>query len=206
MSLKSEKSSIAAIVLAAGESRRMGEAKQLLRFRGESFIRRSIDAVIDAGIENVLVVLGANAVEVADELAVCPVKTIVNENWSHGMGSSIACGMNAVLKNSPDIGAVLITVCDQPFVDAKALGRLINEFTGSNAKIAASQYAETFGVPAVLSSDVFVDLLAIPEDRGAKTTIKKHLRETKLVSLPEGAVDVDLPDDYRVLLEADFLG
>lgn len=190
---------VAAVVLAAGASTRLGTPKQLLRFNGESLVRGAVRAVLEAGCAPVVVVVGDLAARLDDELDGLEVVTAQNEQSSLGLGTSIRCGVEGVLSARGDIAAVVLLACDQPFVDAQTITTLIDAWRRSDKRIAASQYADTAGIPALFSRACFDALLALPNDSGAKPLITSHLNDTVLVSFARGEIDIDIPADIARL-------
>jgi len=106
--------SIGAIILAAGGGSRMGRTKQLLRLGGQSLVRRAARAALDAGCRPAVVVIGSDSDAVAADIADLPVQSALNPRWSAGIGTSIRCGLSAVLAIDPSIAAVIVALCDQP--------------------------------------------------------------------------------------------
>src|SRR5262245_14332755 len=115
-------SQISAILLAAGESRRMGKFKQLLPFRGKSFVQSCIDNLLASCVNEVIVVTGHHADDVERELAHRPVKIVFNTDYKLGMGASVQCGVCAAQK---DAGAFLLALADQPQISTQTINRLI---------------------------------------------------------------------------------
>src|SRR5438270_454039 len=112
---------IGAVILAAGSSSRLGQPKQLLRFGGETLVRRAAQTALDAGCLNTVVVLGAHADLVKDELRDLAVFAVENRRWSDGIGSSICCGVRALLDRWPESESVVLMVCDQPLISAEKI-------------------------------------------------------------------------------------
>lgn len=195
-------SDIALILLAAGASRRMGnEPKQLLEFGGETLIRRAARAALASACRPVCVVLGANYERLRPEIADLPVVVAANENWAGGMSSSLKTGLEKILEIAPGASAVCVTVADQPLVDFHVINRLINVFRNGTHPVAACRYAETVGVPAIFDRHLFGELMNLTGDAGAKKIISKYLSETRLINVPEAALDIDSPADYRHLTQ-----
>jgi molybdenum cofactor cytidylyltransferase len=183
----------AAVVLAAGASRRLGQPKQLVPIEGESLVRRTARLALEAGCAPVVVVLGFEAERMAAELAGLAVEVVVNGNWSFGMGSSLACGVAAARRARPELDALLLLVCDQPRLSANHLRELFAGHASGSAAITASAYAGRAGVPAVFAPSLFSELEQIEADRGARELILRHSALT--VDWPDGAYDIDLPED-----------
>ncbi len=184
---------LAIVVLAAGGSTRMGSAKQLLPLAGVSLIRRAASAALATGCRPAVVVLGRDATVMRAELAGLDVIAVDNHDWHLGMGGSIRAAMAAV---PADAAGVVVTLCDQPHVDAAALATLIAAFHRTGRTVAA-RYAGTLGVPVVFGRDTFPDLLALDPAAGAKRLMAGP--DVVAIDLPAAAVDVDTPEDYRRL-------
>ncbi|WP_243286056.1 nucleotidyltransferase family protein [Geothrix terrae] len=176
----------AAIILAAGAGRRMGGPKALLRFEGETLLRRAARAALEAGCSPVIAVVGDWDLGL-EGLDVLPV---INPGAAEGMASSIRTGIAAL---PPETPAALILTVDQPAVDAVLLRRLLALAATDPDRPAACAYAGTLGIPAVLPRRCFPELLALRGEAGAKGIL---LREaTQGLPFPEGARDLDSPED-----------
>ena len=197
---------IAAVVLAAGESSRMGRPKQLLRYRGRSLVRRACEAALDAGCRPVVAVLGAHAAEVGKGLAALDVRTVTNEAWEEGMASSIRAGIQ-VLEQDPDRPeAVILLACDQPRVAAGVIGRLIEAHRKLQKPMVACEYSGTVGVPALFARGMFPELMRLKGEGGAKQILLQNGEQVARVAWPEGAVDVDTPTDLDTIDDASTEG
>lgn len=195
----SERADVAAVVLAAGASTRLGNPKQLIEMDGESLLRRTVRLAAEAGCAPVFVVLGFEAERMRPEPDGLPAVVVINQRWQEGMGSSLRCGMEAVSTLESKPAGVLLLVCDQPKLTAEHLRRLLEEQDGEPGRIAASAYGERAGVPAVFGLDFFAELLAIEGDRGARDVIRRHMNVVEAVPWPDGEVDLDWPEDLKEL-------
>lgn len=190
---------IGVILLAAGASRRLGTAKQSLAFQGSTLLRRSAEtALLVSGA--VVVALGARRAVLRAEIADLPVTIVENKDWERGMGGSLKIGLDALLETNEKLRAVVVMVCDQPFVSVELLERIVAVFQATNAPVVACRYADTLGVPALFSAELFPELHALEPSHGAKTLIAEHRRRVVPVEFPEGAFDIDTPEDYARLL------
>lgn len=187
------------IILAAGESARMGKPKQLLEFKGESLLRRAARSAAGSACGNVAVVLGANFEILKKELAGFDVEIVRNRGWEKGMGGSIRAGLATLCGKNKSLRAVVITVCDQPFADAKLIDDLIAKYLETRAPVVASAYSETLGVPAIFDQTLFAELSALDGEKGAKAVIRKHSASAVSIAFPEGKFDIDTPEDYSRL-------
>jgi molybdenum cofactor cytidylyltransferase len=188
-----------AVILAAGGSSRFGEPKQLIPLRGKSLVRRIIDAACEAGCSPVVVVVGSEDEKLHRELDRKNVIRAQNQEWTRGIGSSIRCGIQALINSAADIEASVLLVCDQPAVDARVIERLIalRETTGKS--IVASSYANTLGVPALFTRSVFGELLSLGDEAGAKSIILRNPERVAQFQFPEGEIDVDTWPDWQKL-------
>ena len=198
---------VGAVVLAAGGSTRLGRPKQLVMADGEPLVRRAARAARDAGARPVVVVLGASADAVASALdGLDDVHTVTYAGWRDGLAGSLAAGLDALDLRAAAEGArldgVLLTVCDQPRVDAAALGALLAAFDGAGTVVAAA-YADTVGVPAVVGREHLDDLRTLTGDAGAGRWLRAHPVIVRQVLMPEAAFDVDSEADVARLRSGD---
>src|SRR5690606_15980682 len=135
-----------AIILAAGTSSRLGSPKQLLQFNGDSLLNHAIKAAKQANATETVVVLGAAAEVLKDEIKDKDVTVLVNTQFTEGMASSIRCGVQYLEDKTHHI---LLMVCDQPHVNAAHISALVEKQQATGAKITASFYADRKGVPAL---------------------------------------------------------
>jgi molybdenum cofactor cytidylyltransferase len=189
---------IGAVILAAGGSSRLGQPKQLLMFRGESLVRRAVRAGVEAHCTPVVVVVGEGGNTIRDELRDTSAVIVENPEWERGLGTSIHRGIEHLIESARAVGAVVLLAGDQPFVDASTIAALVAE--QGKAPIVASSYADTLGVPALFDRSCFEDLLALPDDSGAKSLIAARPNEVAAVSFEKGAIDIDTPSDFQRLL------
>lgn len=188
------------ILLAAGASTRMGQAKQLLRVAGESLIQRAVKTALGTTFRPVVVVLGANREQIEPELSGSEVLKVFNPDWPTGMGSSIATGLGFLLQQEPSIQQVLILVGDQPLLHADTLAALVELHNQTQAPLVVSRYTDTLGVPALFTSALFVELTALHGAQGAKALIQKYRDQAAVLDFPEGALDLDTPEEWAAFL------
>lgn len=179
----------AAIVLAAGASRRLGEPKQLIRLGDETLVERSARLCREAGCDPVVVVLGASANEIQKQCTFEDAKITVNEEWTEGMGSSLRAGVSAL---DEDVDGCVVVTCDMPAVSAEHLRELLR--TGEKT---ASTYAGRRGVPAFFPRSSFAQLMELQGDAGARDLLK----DARAVELKGGEIDLDTADDLARLRE-----
>ena len=188
---------IAILLLAAGSSSRLGRSKQLVSIKGQPLLLKSMNAAIETGIENIIVVLGANEQEHHQLIEDARVHVVVNADWKKGMGSSLKTGLSYLLQQLPRAEAVITMVCDQPLITSDQLKKLIAEHESSRSAIVASFYQGVAGVPVLFDLTLFSELLLLPDDAGAKKIIQQHPHLVKTVPFPGGEIDIDTEDDLR---------
>ncbi len=148
-----------------------------------------------------MVVTGASRKIVESELNTDHILIRYNGDWQTGMASSIKTGVSELLLLHPSLDALLITVCDQPFLNAGIMNSLIAEHTSTNKPIIASAYNDTAGTPALFSKKYFNALQELAGQEGAKKIIMNHPEDTASVNFPPGGIDIDTDEDYRNLLK-----
>ena len=137
---------IAALILAAGGSRRLGRPKQLVRFGDEPLLARVIHAASTAGAHPLIVVLGESVPQIQEGVDLSGCKVVLNAEWIKGVASSIHAGLQAIETESAEVNGVLMLVCDQPRLSADHLRSMIDSFVQHGAKsIIASTYGDTRG-------------------------------------------------------------
>jgi molybdenum cofactor cytidylyltransferase len=184
------------IILAAGESARLGQPKQNLIFQEKTLLQRAVESALASVCEQVLVILGAHDEVIKPTIRQYPVKIIHNTHWEEGMASSIRLGINE-LQKEPNIISVILILCDQPFVDTTLLDELAK--SSSKAEIVACYYNNSLGVPVLFSSKYFEELLQLEGHDGAKKLLIKYADEVLSIPFPMGGVDIDTIEDYEKL-------
>ena len=194
--------SVAALILAAGESRRLGRPKQLIVYQGETLLNRAIRISFEAGASPVVAVLGSRFDEVRASIASGGAITVQNDRWRQGMGRSVETGMRALGVCAPGADAVLLMGCDQPRLTPEHLRALMNAVAGAeSAAIAASSYAGIHGVPAVFPRAAFDELRALRGEKGARSIIDRGVTPVVAIEFQGGEVDIDAPGDLARLAE-----
>jgi molybdenum cofactor cytidylyltransferase len=186
---------IGIIVLAAGASVRMGTPKQLLKIAGVSLIRRAAQNAIDSKCRPVVIVLGANADLIRDELEGLEIQIAVNHDWEIGMSTSIRCGVKTLLTIAPETDGAILMLGDQPNVTGAALEKLTGIFAQNNSAIIAARYLNQLGTPVLFPRAYFGELLKLNGKGGAKNLLKKYGERALAIDLPEAALDLDTPED-----------
>ena len=191
---------IGLIILAAGAATRMGRPKQLLSYQGRSLILHAVEVALASLCQPIIVVLGAYVERIKPELMPKAVQVVENSQWQEGMSSSIRAGMSMLLKTNSKLDAVIISLADQPLVSPQIFNQLIQSYQETQKVIVASKYNETTGVPALFGNALFPELMQLEGDKGAKALIQKYIDTGLILLIPEAAIDIDTPDDYKQLL------
>lgn len=186
------------IVLAAGASARLGRPKQLVHIAGRPVLQHVVANATALAGHAVTVVIGAHAAELSRLLGHSPASMIVNRHWEEGMASSIRCGLGAV---PPAADAVLILLGDQVAVTADDLKRLAGAWKEQDSVIAAATYDQHVGVPAIFPRICFNELAELRGDQGARRIIERNTYRVVRVPMPNGAVDLDTPEDLAALTQ-----
>ncbi len=183
---------VAAVILAAGESARLGRPKQLLAYRGRSLLRHVVECADAGGCSPLIVVLGARDQEILHEIESTPALPVINRDWKAGMHSSIRAGIERL---PPDARAALLLTCDQPRITPEIVRSLCERFDGRAGRMVACAYAKTVGIPALFERSLFAELCALEGPGGARSVLQAHPNELLRVPWPDGAVDVDRARD-----------
>jgi len=187
---------ISAILLAAGESKRMGQLKQLMPFGGSTMVEQAVDNLLSSTVDEVIVVVGYMADEVIKTLAARPVKLAVNPDYKGGMLTSIVAGLKLVHSQT---NAVMIALGDQPLINSRTIDTLIAEFRQHHKGIAIPTYHGKRGHPTIFASRYIEKLLELKGDIGARQIIKEHPDDVLeiAVSAESIIIDIDTISDYR---------
>ena len=197
---------IAIIVLAAGNSSRLGRSKQLLTLNnGVSLLNSTVISALDSSANQVLVVLGANYHQHFESLSSfhSKIDIVNNTHWERGMGSSIKAGIQELTKINTKLDGIIISVCDQFFLQAEQFNRLISSYAQHKLKsIVASRYNEdNFGVPVLFKKQHFNELERLQDHIGALKIVKQHLNAVEFVVFEKGEIDIDVKEDYECLVQ-----
>lgn len=191
------KKTIGIVLLAAGASARLGKSKQLLDVGGEAMLKRAAETAIACTGNNAVVVLGSRHELHEKVIAHLPLHVVVNENWTNGMGSSLKAGLAFLWSMKPDLQAIVVMVCDQPLVTKAHLEKILDAFARKGAKIIASSYSSTAGVPALFHCSLFDSIMKLGDQHGAKKIIESGAEPVETIDFPGGEVDIDTPEDYH---------
>ncbi len=180
----------AGVVLAAGASRRFSGTvpKQLVELDGEPLVRRAARRALESRLGSVIVVVGHRAAEVRRAVADQPVEVVENPNWQEGQSGSVRAGLAAIAEEA---AAAVFIPCDQPFLTAELIDRLLDAHAASGAPIAVPAYRGRRGSPVLIARPLFPELARITGDAGGRQLFGRHR-----------VVEVDLEEE-RPLLDFD---
>ncbi|MEP6805790.1 MAG: nucleotidyltransferase family protein [Flavobacterium sp.] len=194
------KDKTAIVILAAGNSSRLGKPKQLLSYKNTSLLKNTISQGSLVQNTVIIVVTGANHELAEREITASKATVIFNPDWQSGMSTSISKGLTEILRLYPEIEKCIFSVCDQPFVTTAIFENLISEHNITNNGIVASAYSETLGTPVLFHKKYFNELLNLKGQEGAKKIINKFHDDTTSISFEKGNIDIDTEEDYLKLI------
>ena len=197
---------VAAVVLAAGKSTRMGRPKALLPLPdGRTFLARIIDTFLAAGLDDVVVVLGHEADTIAASLDQqnARARVVVNRDYESGQLSSLLTGLRAI--DRPGVSAMLLTLVDVPLVSADTVRAVLARYRATSAPLVRPVDGERHGHPVLIDRTLFEALRRADPSTGAKPIVRAHVSIAGNVEVKdEGAfLDVDTPDEYARLTAED---
>ncbi len=190
---------IAIVILAAGASSRMGQAKQLLPWKDTTLLGNAIRKAKTSDANSVIVVLGANAESIRKEISENQIAIVENPIWASGLGSSIACGTDFLIKNKNRPNGILVMLADQPLIDTAYLNAMMAAFNPKQEMIIATAYEIRAGVPALFSKDYYKKLTKLDDDSGAKEIIHSQKENVVVLDFEQKTVDIDTKKDYENL-------
>ena len=189
----------AIIILAAGNSSRLGRPKQLLPYRGGTLLSHVVGEALRAALRPVVVVTGAYHAEIEASLQGQPVVPTYNALWESGLGSGIVVGLQQALSIEPHLQTAIIAVCDQPYISAELFQGLVRNHLVSGKGLVACKYSETLGTPVLFGQRYFNELSMLQGDAGAKQLLKRHPEDVAAIPFPKGCIDIDTEEDLKGL-------
>jgi molybdenum cofactor cytidylyltransferase len=181
------------LLLAAGEGRRFGGAKQLADIAGEPMCRRVARLLLGLGLP-VLVVTGAHADAVERALLALPLHCLRHDGWRDGMGSSIAAGVRYLMEQHAEASGVLICLADQPLLDLERLHGMLARHHVAPERLLVARHDGIASPPTLLPRDCFDELAALTGPSGARSLIERHPTRVEFFDFA-GGLDVDTPQD-----------
>jgi len=191
---------IAGLILAAGESSRMGTPKATLVYCGRTFLELIVQTLRAGGLERLAVVLGHQAEDIQREVKLEPAQVVINADYRSGQTSSLQAGLRTLITD--DLEAVLLCLVDHPAVCAETVRRIVAIFRQRSAPVVIPTYHGRRGHPVLIGRQVFEELLGLAGDAGADSVVRRYRPTTQFVEVEdEGVViDVDDPESYRRLI------
>lgn len=191
----SETPHVAAIILAAGESKRFGSPKQLLDWQGQPLLRHVVWQALAVPVVEIVTVLGAHYARVAPALHGLPVTLARNPHWSVGMSSSVALGLRALRQ---PVDAAIFLLADQPYVTPALVNRIIRTYAETGAAIVAPRADGRRGNPVLFSSEIFPELMAVSGDQGGRALLARYEERIHWVNADDRVLfDIDEPQDLH---------
>ena len=190
---------ISAIILAAGESKRMGQLKQLLPFRGSTLLGQIVENLLQSQAAETIVVLGSQAEKIIPQIDREPVKIVVNPDFEQGMSSSIKCGLSHI---SEAADGVMIVLGDQPLIEKETIDLLIERHRQSERGIILPVYNGIRGHPVIFTMKYKDELLRLTGDIGGKQIVERHPSDVLEVEVDSESVvtSIDAESDYQSLV------
>ena len=184
-----------AIILAAGESKRMGSPKMILPYEGKTIIEKVIENVLCSGVEKTVVVLGANKKEIMEVIGKYPVMHCYNDNYKQGMLSSVKCGFKFL---PPDFRAAMVFLGDQPMAETSVMNLVIETYDRSGKGIVIPVYKRKRGHPILIDKKYRDEILSLDEPDGLRGLLRKHPDDLLEIETDNESIlkDIDTQDDY----------
>jgi molybdenum cofactor cytidylyltransferase len=188
---------IAAIVLAAGESRRMGFPKALLPIQGRTFVEHIVGRLASTRVEAIYVVLGAHRERILAAVDVTPAHVVVNPIWERGQLSSLQAGLRALPDGEYD--ATMMALVDHPLIEPGVVDAVAAAFERTGRPVVVPVHEGRRGHPVLFAARLFPELLAAPLEEGARAVVRAHAPEVLEVPVPAPGVlaDIDTPELYE---------
>jgi molybdenum cofactor cytidylyltransferase len=196
---------IAGLILAAGESSRMGTDKATLTYRGRTFLELVVQTLRETGIERIAVVLGHHAEEIQRNVKIDAAQVLINPDYKSGQTSSLQVGLRSLMANEVDVEAIILCLVDHPAVSAETVRKLVAAFRESGAPVVIPTCRGRRGHPVLIRRQVFDELLGLAAGVGADSVLRKFRQETKFVEVEDEGIliDVDDPESYQRLTGKD---
>jgi molybdenum cofactor cytidylyltransferase len=184
-----------AIILAGGESRRMGTPKMLLPFHGSTMLEKVIELVKGSGIQNIIVVLGAERERISELLKSKNVKICYNERYTEGMLSSVICGISCL---PGDAEAVLVFQGDEPLIRSSSVRKVVDAFRSAQNGLVIPVFEKRRGHPLLIAAKYMKEVPGIDPSRGLRALAEKHTGDVKEVDVDDPGIlkDFDTFEEY----------
>jgi molybdenum cofactor cytidylyltransferase len=188
---------IAALILAAGESSRMGTDKACLSYKDHTFLETILNTLREAGIQRTAVVLGHHAEEIQRSVSLEGVEVVINPDFRRGQTSSVQMGLKAL--ETQELEGIVLCLVDHPAVSAQTVSRLVRAFKESLAPVVIPMHQGQRGHPVVIGRQLFGELKSLGPEAGANTIVQRYREATRFVEVNDPGIllDIDDPDSYR---------
>jgi len=183
---------IAGLILAAGESSRMGIPKATLTWRGRTFLELIVQTLREGGLERMVVVLGHKAENIQRQVEIEPAQVVINPDYRSGQTSSLQVGLQALMAD--ELEAVLLCLVDHPAVSGETVRRIVAAFRQCGAPVVVPTYQDRRGHPILVGRQVFDELLGLSCNAGADSVVRKYRAQTRFVEVEDEGVVIDVDD------------
>lgn len=188
---------INAIILAAGESKRMGKLKPLLQFKDKTFLEQIISVLKLSDVDRITVVLGAEAETIKESIDLSGTSVVVNKNYQRGQLSSLIVGIEDIPEETE---AILLCLVDTPFITKEVVNKIISKFKETDSPIIVPVFNKERGHPTLFSRSLFSELVNAPKEQGARYVL--YSNEEKILELEtaesEILIGINTPEDYKL--------
>lgn len=195
-----EQIEIISLILAAGNSSRLGQPKQLLAWRNQTLIEHTVQRQLALQPGRVVVLLGAHFQQIEPVLKPYAVDIIYHSQWEKGLGNSLAFGIQKIIPY-PEWDGVLIVLSDQPLIDLSYLKEMVAEYRKHPEFIVATNYQGKPGVPAMIPKTLANGLINLSGDSGAGKWMQAQSDKVILMPQNTDTSDIDTLEDYQELLK-----
>ena len=171
---------LTAVILAAGESKRIGSPKALLLYNDRTFLEHLLDITHHPKIGAQLIVLGAGAEAISKHVGLKPEQTVINPDWQNGQLSSIQAALKSIGAKPTD--GVLLCLVDHPLITSTLVNELVEAFYATGKSIIAPTFHGKRGHPVIFHSKLFAELLEAPDETGARSVVWKTCRSISFMA------------------------
>jgi molybdenum cofactor cytidylyltransferase len=188
---------INAIILAAGQSKRMGKPKPLLRFNDTTFLEHIISVLKASDLDGITVVLGAGAQIIKESVDLSGTNIVINKDYSKGQLSSLIAAIEQCPKETQ---AILLCLVDNPFVTKEVINKIVHTFKETNRPIIVPVFNKERGHPTLFSKSLFDELLNAPKDKGARHVLYSNENKVLELEVSERGIlmGINTEDDYKL--------